>query len=637
MPLIDLNGLGHFKDKENEMIAADYSATKTYAVGDYVFYNGVLYRCTTAITAAEAWTSGHWASAQLAVDVFGANNAISAEETAQVNAYNRTNALDYSKITSGQRMKVADGSVVTSNTASLSDYIPVMYGMELTVNYKMSSNTYGDAFYDRNFGLIETKTSASAPRTYIVPENAFYFRSTIPNTAIVSGEETATVILSPLKKVYNFAPNMDIENGSFTSSGAPSSTNADKRLRSKYLPVNPKLGFSVKVPTNFKVNYFTYSAKDYTTFVAQSDAFTEDFTVTTLTATEKYVRLWIREVDNATITPSDVPDLASIFRYNNDMVLLPSETGADQTADIEWLLATGCCKLSSGSFYTTGISMSDNSSLIGSGADTVLVLSGNNDGSCITLGRRCTVKNMTIMGSADDLVLSSTIGDRHGIYLEGSGSSDTPYKGVISDCFFSGFTGGGVTLYNTGYSSSGGIAINNCNFTNCCVGLYIKSLSEYHKINNCTFASNYYGCINNGGNNQFTCCSFVSNQYGFMMGDTEGTSYSNSAHGCAVGCNFGHNTIRAIYMNTMSSGFIYTGCNISENGAEIIKSSDVIFTACAMLSSFSLTVNKGGVILFNSCTFRDTFTGAAVSITDNTTTFFSDCYYRDGTVCDPTA
>lgn len=69
MPLIDINGLGHFKDKENEMIAADYSATKTYAVGDYVYYNGVLKRCTTAITTAEAYTAAHWANAVLADDV----------------------------------------------------------------------------------------------------------------------------------------------------------------------------------------------------------------------------------------------------------------------------------------------------------------------------------------------------------------------------------------------------------------------------------------------------------------------------------------------------------------------------------------------------------------------------------------
>lgn len=44
----------------SENIAAEYSASSTYAVGDYCIYDGQLYRCTTAITTAEAWTAAHW-------------------------------------------------------------------------------------------------------------------------------------------------------------------------------------------------------------------------------------------------------------------------------------------------------------------------------------------------------------------------------------------------------------------------------------------------------------------------------------------------------------------------------------------------------------------------------------------------
>lgn len=40
--------------------AAEYSATATYAMGDYCTHDGKLYRCTTAITEAEAWTEAHW-------------------------------------------------------------------------------------------------------------------------------------------------------------------------------------------------------------------------------------------------------------------------------------------------------------------------------------------------------------------------------------------------------------------------------------------------------------------------------------------------------------------------------------------------------------------------------------------------
>lgn len=44
----------------NANIAADFDATATYDVGDYVIYNGSLYKCTTAVTTAGAWDSTKW-------------------------------------------------------------------------------------------------------------------------------------------------------------------------------------------------------------------------------------------------------------------------------------------------------------------------------------------------------------------------------------------------------------------------------------------------------------------------------------------------------------------------------------------------------------------------------------------------
>lgn len=41
--------------------AADYDPTATYAAGAYCIKAGTLYKCTTPITVAEAWTAAHWA------------------------------------------------------------------------------------------------------------------------------------------------------------------------------------------------------------------------------------------------------------------------------------------------------------------------------------------------------------------------------------------------------------------------------------------------------------------------------------------------------------------------------------------------------------------------------------------------
>lgn len=71
---LDLPGLTTYDGKIKEYISAHsgggntdiianyYDSTATYAVGDYCIYNNELYRCTTAITTAEAWNSSHWSS-----------------------------------------------------------------------------------------------------------------------------------------------------------------------------------------------------------------------------------------------------------------------------------------------------------------------------------------------------------------------------------------------------------------------------------------------------------------------------------------------------------------------------------------------------------------------------------------------
>lgn len=75
MPLIDLNVLGHFKDRENAMIAEDFSATKDYAAGDYCYYNGTLKKFKTT-HAAGAWIGTDAEDANLAGDVSDLKSAL---------------------------------------------------------------------------------------------------------------------------------------------------------------------------------------------------------------------------------------------------------------------------------------------------------------------------------------------------------------------------------------------------------------------------------------------------------------------------------------------------------------------------------------------------------------------------------
>ena len=49
--------------------AAEYSSAQTYALGDYCARAGKLYRCTTAITEAEAWTDAHWTETSVTAEL----------------------------------------------------------------------------------------------------------------------------------------------------------------------------------------------------------------------------------------------------------------------------------------------------------------------------------------------------------------------------------------------------------------------------------------------------------------------------------------------------------------------------------------------------------------------------------------
>lgn len=57
-------------------LAPTYSTSAVYPVGSYAWYSGKLYRCTTAITTGETWTSAHWTEAKLGQDVCDLKSAL---------------------------------------------------------------------------------------------------------------------------------------------------------------------------------------------------------------------------------------------------------------------------------------------------------------------------------------------------------------------------------------------------------------------------------------------------------------------------------------------------------------------------------------------------------------------------------
>lgn len=130
-------------------IAANYSASSAYAVGDLCLYTGVLYRCKTAIgSGGEAWNSGHWD----AVKIAGQLSALS-DQIASLNGNIQT--LINGKVTKVRHNITGHSAVADSDVQSwiqtYSDYGAVVVEFYRSDNqvlvgsmlYNVTSPSYG--------------------------------------------------------------------------------------------------------------------------------------------------------------------------------------------------------------------------------------------------------------------------------------------------------------------------------------------------------------------------------------------------------------------------------------------------------------------------------------------------------------
>lgn len=203
-------------------MAPAYSNSATYAVGDYVNYNGSIYRCTTAITTAESWTSGHWTAVVLGADLASQVSDLKTQLNNYFDNHKSTNLWNYDTTIVGE-IATATGIVNTSSTSYVtSDFIPISYGDTVFVCYKVkSSNTLTTfnastgnggkiVFFDANKTYIAGKyaTDWSNPLT-VSYQNAAYIRiglskSHFTNTDRIYGCFKSVVTIDTFEEFYDY-------------------------------------------------------------------------------------------------------------------------------------------------------------------------------------------------------------------------------------------------------------------------------------------------------------------------------------------------------------------------------------------------------------------------------------------------
>ena len=307
-----------------------------------------------------------------------------------------------------------------------------------------------------------------------------------------------------------------------------------------------------------------------------------------------------------------------------------SETGkTDMTSAIMAMLTdTGYCHLAPGIYYVSGnIDMPADSMIEGCGKQTIIrLLQSTTSGYIVRMHTRSTLKNVCLSGGYNPGSISDgNIGGRKGVsYIgnrDGQSTGVTPATCtlcMIDGCFFENLDSG-IYGYNAGGGLQEGLTVSDCYFTRCKAGINLDYWVEYCKFTNCVVFQCYFACINNGGNNVFTACTFHG-VVGFLIDNSSGNK-ANIAHGSVIGCTFNHidnmnnpselGQGYGIKVLNAPNGFVFANCQLWYGRVHIENSSGVQITGCEFGglggSEYPAIETSGSGILFiDNCLFQTT-------------------------------
>lgn len=361
--------------------------------------------------------------------------------------------------------------------------------------------------------------------------------------------------------------------------------------------------------------------------------------------TQEINRDTISNTYNITTSPSITTDTNNYIQAV-DTLSTPESSATDMTGPIMSMLnSTGHCKLGPGVFYVSGnINMPDGSSIEGCGNKTIVrLLSSINSGYILRIQQYNTVKDIHFSGGTSlpsNLYTDGTnMGSRHAIYMIGNADGQeatqrATVQCIITNCWFDNFDGSAFYAHNTGGGIHNSVIFSDSHIEHCRVGLNIDYYNEYAKYSNLVIFQCYYACINNGGNNIFTGCTF----HGVVgwLTDNSNNDKSNNQHGSCVGCTFNHidnmnnpsvlGNGKAVHIINGVAGFIFTGCQLWYGNVYIENSQGVQFSDC-LFGNNRIEIEVTGdypAFFFNNIFW----TQPTLNVT--TSTKFKDNYLRSG-------
>lgn len=156
-------------------IAPTYSASSTYEVGQYVLYNDVLYRCTTDIATAEAWTAGHWQQVSIGGESANLKKSINITDNGGYLPCDVT-------FTEGGYISNSNGEVIPYANWKYTDYIDISKRdfNSIIAFTTASDNRNYNAYYNANKTFISAFSSETGEIT--PPVSAKYVRLSVQSS-----------------------------------------------------------------------------------------------------------------------------------------------------------------------------------------------------------------------------------------------------------------------------------------------------------------------------------------------------------------------------------------------------------------------------------------------------------------------
>lgn len=598
--------------------APTFSPSTPYVVGSYVWYDGTLYRFTAA-HAAGSWTGSDAKAVTIGGELAGIRSAIGDYGYSIPAAYSQ----DLNDVKDGW---VRYGSAATNKPDS-------DIGFAVTVTRTSGAGIKMQiAFTDAQKTYIRHRAQTLAWDEWKELLNETALADTMREMGLAGGVFT-TCDDAPDNSIY------------FVSSSGGVSNPTDFPFNNagwlETIAYSGSIKMQIAYPYNYSSDRPKYRAKQAGTWgtwallsvgntttitrEVSADTYNNTYNITTSPTITTDTNGWLQPVD------TDTED----------------ETGkTDMTGAIMSMLnSTGYCHLAPGIYYVSGsIDMPIGSTLEGCGNGTTIRLlqSAGSSAYICRMKQHSNIRNIVFSGSyASGDISDGNIGGRNGIIFIGNRSETHP--GVtpattrlcrISNCWFRNLDSG-IYGNDAGGGIQQGMIVENCYFSRCKAGINLDYWTEYCKFTDCITFECYYACINNGGNNIFTGCTFHGVE-GFVI-DNSGNDKNNNAHGSAIGCVFNHidninnpSTLGGgigIKILNAPNGFVFSGCQLWYSRVYVEDSPGILLADCLFGGGTPKIETVGEYPIFlDCCIFK-----AAPTFDTDVAAIKSGCRMFDGT------